>query len=92
MVSAGHAPSQDPHVGMIPSMGSRKGIGILPLCPTQVRPHLQSCPSPGAQHRKELELLERAQRRLQDEQRMEQLCWESWGCSAWREGSGVSSV
>ncbi|TRZ07917.1 hypothetical protein HGM15179_019191 [Zosterops borbonicus] len=41
----------------------------IPPVPPQVRPHLQSCPSPGAQPREDVELQERAQRRLQDEQR-----------------------
>lgn len=36
---------------------------ILPLCPTQVRPHLQSYLQPwGPQHRKDMEVLESVQR------------------------------
>ncbi|RMB91870.1 hypothetical protein DUI87_31732 [Hirundo rustica rustica] len=40
----------------------------ISTCIAVVRPQLQSCPSLG-QHSKDLELLERAQRRHQDEQR-----------------------
>ncbi|NXM46652.1 CTNA1 protein, partial [Gymnorhina tibicen] len=49
------------HAGGTRPAGNRRGI--------VVRPHLQSCPSPGARHRRDLELLEPGQRRHQDEQR-----------------------
>jgi len=47
------------------SMASRSREGILPLCSALVRPHLESCVhlwSP--QHREDMELLERVQRRV----------------------------
>jgi len=46
------------------SMASRSREGILPLCSTLVRPHLESCIQLwSTQHRKDMELLERVQRR-----------------------------
>ncbi|RMC09003.1 hypothetical protein DUI87_14001 [Hirundo rustica rustica] len=54
------------HPGLISQRG-QQGRGILSLGP-QVRAQLQSCPSLG-RHSEELELLERAQRRHQHEQR-----------------------
>lgn len=42
-----------PCAGLIPA-----GEGDSAPLPSQVRPHLQSCPSPRAQHRKDVELLE----------------------------------
>jgi len=48
------------------SVARRVREGILPLCSTLVRPHLESCLhlwSP--QHRKDMDLLERVQRRPQ---------------------------
>ncbi|RMC01234.1 hypothetical protein DUI87_22183 [Hirundo rustica rustica] len=56
-----------PETGLSPSVGSRGG-GILPLCPSAETPPAE-LPQPWDQHRKELELLEPGQRRLQDEQR-----------------------
>jgi len=45
-------------------MASRSREGILPLCSTQVRSHLESCIQCWSpQHRKDMELLERVQRR-----------------------------
>jgi len=48
------------------SMASRVREGILPLCSTLVRPHQESCVHVWSpQHRKDMELLERVQRRPQ---------------------------
>jgi len=77
------------------SMASRLRAAILPLSSALLRPHLESCVQLWSpQHRKDVDLLERVQRRPQK-------CsegWstspvrtgrESWGCSAWRrEGCG----
>jgi len=54
-------------LGYIPSsVGSRAREGILPLCSTLVRPHLESCIQLWSpQHRKNMDLLERGQRRPQ---------------------------
>ncbi|RMB92382.1 hypothetical protein DUI87_31257 [Hirundo rustica rustica] len=58
---------EPPCAGLSPSVGSRGG-GILPLCPSAETPPAE-LPQPWDQHRKELELLQPGQRRLQDEQR-----------------------
>jgi len=48
------------------SMASRAREGILPYCSTLVRPHWEYCVQLwGSQHRKDMELLERVQRRPQ---------------------------
>ncbi|PKU34800.1 hypothetical protein llap_14896 [Limosa lapponica baueri] len=46
------------------SVASRVTDGILPLCSTLVRPHLEHCVLLwGTQHKKDMDLLERVQRR-----------------------------
>jgi len=54
-------------LGCIPSsVGSRLRERILPLCPALLRPHQESCVQLWSpQHRTELELWERGQRRPQ---------------------------
>jgi len=54
-------------LGCIPrSLASRAREGILTLCSTRVRPHLDFCVQLWSpQHRKDMELLERVQRRPQ---------------------------
>lgn len=71
------------------------GDGILPLCSTLVRPHLECCIWLwGPQHKKDVDLLEWIQRRPWrwsecGSTSPRKTGWETWGCSAWgREGSG----
>ena len=47
------------------SMGSTVREGILPLCSALVRAHLESCVLWSPQHRTDMDLLERGQRRPQ---------------------------
>jgi len=61
------AQKANPIMGRIKrSVVSRLREGILPLCSTLVRPHLESCIQLWSpQHRKDMELLEQVQRRTQ---------------------------
>jgi len=62
------------------SVASRVRKVILPLCSTLVRPHLESCVQLWSpQHRKDMDLLERIQRRPQKRS-------EGWSTSPMRKG------
>ena len=62
------------------SVTSRSREGILPLCSTLVRPHLEACIQLwDLQHEKDVELLEQVQRRPQR-------CSEGWSTSAMETG------
>jgi len=60
-------------------VANRSREGILPLCSALVRPHQESCVQLwGSQHRKDMDLLERGQRRPQK--------WsEGWSTSPMRK-------
>jgi len=68
-------------------VASKESGRIVPLCSALMRPHLQNCIQVwGPQHRKDVELLERVQRRTTKMKELE-------SCSDWRrEGSGETSL
>jgi len=78
------------------SVTSRSREGILPLYSALVRPYLEYCIQLwGHQHKKDMDVLERGQRRATQMIRgLEYLSYKDrlrWGCSAWRrKGSGVT--
>ena len=73
------------------SMASWSKEGILPLYSALMRPHLESCIQLwSSQHKKDMDLLEQVQRRLQRWSKGWSTSpvtkgWESWGFSAWRK-------
>ncbi|PKU45035.1 hypothetical protein llap_4666 [Limosa lapponica baueri] len=68
------------------NLASRLRGVILPFHSGLVRPHLKYHIQPrGPQHKKDVDLLERVQRRATKMIRgLEHLSYECWGCSAWR--------
>jgi len=80
------------------SVASRARESILPLCSALVRPPQESCVQLWSpQHRTDMDLLERGQRRPQklSEGWSTSPRWtggENWICSAWREGGSTDTL